>query len=88
MSLSGNDGRVNVTVDDGGPGVSDEQRAKIFEPFYSGAAACGKRAGYGLGLSIAKKAVEAQGGTVEVARSPQGGARFALHLPRVRRSEN
>ena len=88
MSLSGSDGRVHVTVDDGGPGVSDDERSKIFQPFYSGAAACGKRAGYGLGLSIAKKAVEAQGGSLEVARSPQGGARFALHLPRARRSEH
>ena len=88
MSLSGSDGRVHVTVDDGGPGVSDDERSKIFQPFYSGAAACGKRLGYGLGLSIAKKAVEAQGGSLEVARSPQGGARFALHLPRARHTEH
>jgi signal transduction histidine kinase len=82
--ISGVDGEVDVTVDDAGPGVPDDERQHIFEPFQRGRAAKGRRAGYGLGLAIAKRAVDAHGGGVSVERSPLGGARFRLSLPRKR----
>jgi two-component system heavy metal sensor histidine kinase CusS len=75
---------VTVSVEDSGPGVPEGEREKIFEPFYRGETMKNRRAGYGLGLSISKKAVDAHGGTLRVDRSPElGGARFRLVLPRT-----
>jgi two-component system heavy metal sensor histidine kinase CusS len=72
-----------VTVDDAGPGVAPEQRARIFDPFYRGPSAEGRRVGYGLGLALVRGAVEDHGGLVEVGVSPLGGARFRIVLPRA-----
>jgi two-component system heavy metal sensor histidine kinase CusS len=82
VEIRGDTDTVHVCVDDQGPGVPDELRARIFEPFFTGPAKRGGRLGYGLGLSIARTAVLAQNGTIDVSRSPRGGARFCLRLPR------
>jgi signal transduction histidine kinase len=75
-------GLLEITVDDDGPGIPDEERERIFEPFYrldrSRDRATG---GFGLGLSIARKAVALHGGALRVERSPLGGARFVVTLP-------
>jgi signal transduction histidine kinase len=86
--LVGDAAGVSVTVDDQGPGVPEADRARVFEPFFRGAAAAGRRQGYGLGLSIARAAVVAHGGTLGVERSPLGGARFRLGVPRRDRTED
>ena len=71
-----------IWVDDDGIGIPEEQRARIFEPFYrldrSRDRATG---GFGLGLAISRRAVEAQGGTLTAQASPLGGARMRLWLP-------
>jgi two-component system, LuxR family, sensor kinase FixL len=60
---------------DNGPGLNEEQRARIFEPFYTT-----KAKGTGLGMAIAQRIVEAHGGTLTV--GPQhSGAEFILTLP-------
>ena len=73
---------VEIMVDDDGPGVPQHERMRIFEPFYrldrSRDRATG---GFGLGLSIAYKAVALHGGTIRVEDSPLGGARFVISLP-------
>jgi two-component system OmpR family sensor kinase len=73
---------LEISVDDDGPGIPEEERARIFEPFYrldrSRDRATG---GFGLGLSIAYKAVTLHGGTIRVEQSPLGGARFVISLP-------
>lgn len=73
---------VEIAVDDDGPGIPAEERERIFDPFYrldrSRDRATG---GFGLGLSIAHKAVALHGGTLRVESSPLGGARFVLRLP-------
>jgi two-component system OmpR family sensor kinase len=75
-------GQVEIAVDDDGPGIPLEERDRIFDPFYrldrSRDRATG---GFGLGLSIAHKAVALHGGTLRVESSPLGGARFVLRLP-------
>lgn len=76
--------RVRIVVDDSGPGIPPEERELVFEPFRRGATREGRRAGYGLGLSIVRSAVEAQGGTVRIDTSHLGGARFTVELPRER----
>ena len=64
-----------VVVRDEGPGISREDRARIWEPFYSG-----REAGTGLGLSIVRAVIERHGGTVNVLDSDPGAA-FEVRLP-------
>ena len=73
---------VEITVDDDGPGIPLQEREKVFDPFYrldrSRDRATG---GFGLGLSIARKAVGLHGGTLCAQASPLGGARLVITLP-------
>ncbi len=73
---------LEIMVDDDGPGIPDGERQRIFEPFYrldrSRDRATG---GFGLGLSIAHKAVALHGGSIRVEASALGGARFVISLP-------
>jgi signal transduction histidine kinase len=71
-------GGVLVRVEDNGPGIPREVRARIFEPFYTTKPA-GK--GTGLGLSISEKIVKQHDGTIEVASAPGRGATFTVRLP-------
>lgn len=80
----GSGGGVRISVGDSGPGVPEDQRAAIFEPFHRGAqAARGSTPGVGLGLAFVKALTEGCGGTVSVGTSDLGGAEFVLHLPRA-----
>jgi two-component system OmpR family sensor kinase len=76
------DGALQIVVEDDGPGIPEQERLRVFEPFYridrSRDRATG---GFGLGLSIAHKAVALHGGTIEVGQSALGGARFVIRLP-------
>jgi len=65
-----------VSVKDNGAGIPDEQKDKIFDPFYST-----KEGGTGLGLSISKKIVESYGGTFTLSNAETGGACFTVFLP-------
>jgi two-component system, OmpR family, sensor kinase len=73
---------VQITVDDDGPGIPPEEREHIFEPFYRLDRSRDRNTGgFGLGLSIVRKAVALHGGTVAVEDSALGGARFVVRLP-------
>ncbi len=74
-------GNITFTVDDQGPGVLPENRARIFEPFQRGQERPGVRSGFGLGLALSMEAVRAQGGMLGVSNSESGGARFEATLP-------
>jgi two-component system sensor histidine kinase PilS (NtrC family) len=65
-----------ILVDDNGEGVPEENRDKIFEPFFTSRAD-----GTGLGLAIIWQIMEEHGGTIAVDRNPGGGARFIVTLP-------
>lgn len=81
----GIDGRARdlvVYVQDEGPGVAEGERESIFEAFRQGAVPEGRRTGYGLGLALAKAAVQAHDGEICVADSAGKGARFEVKLPR------
>ena len=68
-------------VDDRGPGVPVDQRARIFEAFYRLPGASEREGGVGLGLSLVKTIVERHGGQVHCEDRPGGGARFVVRLP-------
>jgi signal transduction histidine kinase len=73
---------VRITVQDKGPGIPKEERARIFEPFVRGREArAAQTHGFGLGLSLVKRVMEAHGGRVSVSSPPGQGAAFTLHLP-------
>ena len=71
-----------IWVDDDGIGIPDDQRERVFEPFYRlDRSRDRSTGGFGLGLAISRRALEAQGGSLTVLTSPLGGARFRLWLP-------
>ncbi len=65
-----------VAVKDNGPGIPDETKNKIFDPFYST-----KDGGTGLGLSISRKIIESYGGTLLLSDADTGGACLTVFLP-------
>ena len=72
-----------VAVEDDGPGLSEEDAAKVFERFYRADESRSRaKGGSGLGLAIASAIAEGHGGALTVSSSQDGGARFELHLPR------
>ncbi|MFD7154325.1 ATP-binding protein [Kribbella sp. NPDC059898] len=71
---------VVITVDDAGPGIAVEDRARIFERFGRGATS-GRGRGVGLGLAIVARHVQWHHGTIRVTERPGGGARFVIELP-------
>jgi len=73
---AGGRGRLRFTVDDTGPGVSPEQRERIFEAFAQADPAHARLGGAGLGLAIARRLALAMDGKVGVEPRPGGGARF------------
>lgn len=78
---------VVVCVEDSGPGVSDDEKQRVFDKFYRGAAAASAPAGTGLGLAIAKEIVKSHDGRIWVEDVLPHGARFAVSLPVAGRSE-
>jgi signal transduction histidine kinase len=63
-------------VRDDGPGMTEDDRVRAFDRFWS------KAGGSGLGLPIVKRLIEVDGGTVELRPAPGGGLDVVLHLPR------
>jgi signal transduction histidine kinase len=84
-------GSVRISVDDAGPGVSAEDRERVFERFARGRAedrrTGGSGGGVGLGLSLVKEHVRVHGGKVWVEDRPGGGARFVVELPAEKEHE-
>jgi two-component system, OmpR family, sensor histidine kinase BaeS len=68
-------------VGDTGPGISHEDQAHIFDPFYRSQAGGRFPQGMGLGLTIARNLATAHGGWIEVDSEPGTGSRFTLHIP-------
>lgn len=71
-----------LKVSDTGAGVREEEREKIFQPFYRGDTGRRIKQGMGLGLTIANELVAAHGGRIEVESAPGRGSEFVVILPR------
>jgi signal transduction histidine kinase len=74
---------VRVLVADRGPGVAEEERERIFEPFYRPAALQKSAEGSGLGLALVRQIAQHHGGTVRCQPREGGGTCFEVQLPRV-----
>jgi K+-sensing histidine kinase KdpD len=78
----GRDGEwLTFTVADRGPGIDPAEVDRIFEPFYRSPRVARRTSGAGLGLAIARRLTEAQGGQLTYAPRPGGGSLFTLRLP-------
>lgn len=69
-------GEVKIVVEDNGSGIKQEDLPFIFERFYHG-----PEGGLGIGLTIVKELMQAQGGSIEVKSAPGAGSTFSLHFP-------
>ena len=73
--------RITIDVLDQGPGIPEEDRARVFERFYRvDKSRARDPGGTGLGLAIVRHLIELHGGKVSVANRPEGGARFSVEL--------
>src|SRR6059036_1304318 len=66
---------VLVTIADHGPGIPEEQRQRVFEPYFTT-----KQDGTGLGLALVRQTIEAHNGTIRVSETAGGGATFSIVL--------
>ncbi len=81
VSVVETDERVILRVTDDGPGIPERDLANLFEPFFRVDRSRSKKTGgYGLGLSICKRILEAHGGDITAENNPGRGATFMLTL--------
>lgn len=76
VKTGGADGRVNIVVQDHGPGISAEHLEQVFKPFFTT-----KPRGVGLGLPLARRLVERMGGTLDLISRRGEGTRVRIELP-------
>lgn len=82
LRLCANKRLAELTIEDSGPGVAQDQLNKLFDHLYRGDASYVKKiSGSGLGLAICKKIVEAHIGTIEAKTSPLGGIAITINIP-------
>jgi signal transduction histidine kinase len=72
---------IEVAISDDGSGIAKEDLPHIFEPFYRSGKAGDASGHAGLGLAIARRMVELQGGEIKADNRPTGGACFRFTLP-------
>jgi signal transduction histidine kinase len=76
LGAAADDGTMTLTVEDTGPGISPDLLPRVFEPYVTT-----KTKGLGLGLTIARRIMEAHGGRIEVESGPGRRTRFRVMLP-------
>lgn len=83
LGLSADGEALTLSITDSGPGIPAEDLAHLFEPFYRGKQQGSDNRHAGLGLAIAKRIIDLQGGKLWVKNNRTGGAIFSFTLPRA-----
>ncbi len=78
---SGSDATIVLRVEDRGPGIPQQERERIFEPFYRLEGSRETGDGFGLGLALVRQIANRHGGEVRCLPRPGGGTRFEVTLP-------
>lgn len=74
---------IEITIDDEGPGIPEQELSRVFEPFYRLEESRNQdTGGIGLGLAIAQSIVQSHGGTLTLSNRPHSGLRATIALPR------
>jgi len=85
-------GRVNITVQDRGPGIAPADLERIFDAFYrtdpARARVANNTGGYGLGMGLCRAIVEAHRGTVTATSAPGEGVRVTMELPLAKAADS
>jgi signal transduction histidine kinase len=82
VHIARRDGTIEAIIDDDGPGIPENERQAVFEPFYRLEQSRNRTTGgSGLGLAIARQIVEAHRGSIAISDAPAGGARITVSLP-------
>jgi signal transduction histidine kinase len=76
-------GTIAMEVEDEGPGIAPEDRARVFEPYFRAEGAVRLGPGIGLGLAVVKSLVEAHGGSIHAGAAHGHGTRMTVTLPAV-----
>jgi two-component system nitrogen regulation sensor histidine kinase NtrY len=76
VTVTGDGSGIAVTIADHGPGIPDDLRQRVFEPYFTT-----KSDGTGLGLALVRQTLEAHRGTIALTPTPGGGATFAIVFP-------
>ena len=85
VSMDASASSVVVRVEDDGPGIPEKDVERLFEPFFRVDPSRSRRTGgYGLGLSLCKRIMEAHGGSIAARNRPGRGASFSITFPRTR----
>ena len=73
---------ITITIDDDGPGISENERENVFKPFYKIDKSRGdSKSSVGLGLSITSDIIRSHGGNIKLENSPKNGLRAKIFLP-------
>lgn len=80
VEVTAEPGHARIAVRDSGPGIAQENVARIFDPYVRLGGSAGRK-GLGLGLAIVRSIVEGHGGRVTVESAPGAGASFVVDLP-------
>ena len=76
------DGFAVIEIDDKGPGISEDESERVFEPFYRGEPSRNRETGgIGLGLAVVRSVARAHGGDVELSNRLEGGLSARVRLP-------
>jgi len=84
VSSGGRDGYVRVTVTDEGPGIPEDEQTRLFQRFFRSREVRDQAGGLGLGLSICRAIVHAQGGDIGIESAPGRGTSVHFTLPKAR----
>ena len=82
VKLESNNNKLEISVDDDGPGIPADKREDVFKAFYRIEGSRNKETGgVGLGLSIAKDVIASHGGKIELLDSELGGLKVLISIP-------